>query len=63
MYAIRSYYGSRPTEAELAILEVLWDTGPCTVRQVHESLKRLLRRRQEWAAGVVDQVEIRNNFV
>ena len=28
----------RPTDAELAILRVLWDQGPCTVRQVHESL-------------------------
>ena len=29
-----------PTDAELAILQVLWDRGPCTVRQVHEALKR-----------------------
>jgi predicted transcriptional regulator len=28
----------RPTDAELAILRVLWDRGPCTVRQVHEAL-------------------------
>jgi predicted transcriptional regulator len=28
----------RPTDAELAILRVLWDLGPATVRQVHESL-------------------------
>jgi predicted transcriptional regulator len=28
----------RPTEAELSILEVLWETGPCTVRQVHDAL-------------------------
>lgn len=28
----------RPTEAELAILRVLWDRGPCTVREVQESL-------------------------
>ena len=27
-----------PTEAELAILRVLWDLGPCTVREVHEAL-------------------------
>ena len=25
----------RPTEAELAILRILWDRGPSTVRQVH----------------------------
>jgi BlaI family transcriptional regulator, penicillinase repressor len=28
----------RPTEAELAILRVLWEHGPRTVRQVHEAL-------------------------
>ena len=28
----------RPTDAELAILRVLWRRGPSTVRQVHESL-------------------------
>ncbi len=26
----------RPTEAELAILRVLWSEGPCTVRKVQE---------------------------
>src|SRR5678815_4735517 len=28
----------RPTDAELAILRVLWAQGPSTVRQVHEAL-------------------------
>ena len=28
----------RPTDAELAILRVLWEHGPRTVRQVHETL-------------------------
>ena len=28
----------RPTEAELAILGVLWERGPCTVREVHAAL-------------------------
>jgi predicted transcriptional regulator len=28
----------RPTNAELAILRVLWASGPSTVRQVHEAL-------------------------
>ena len=28
----------KPTEAELAILQVLWRLGPSTVRQVHEVL-------------------------
>ena len=26
----------KPTQSELAILDVLWRQGPCTVRQVHE---------------------------
>jgi predicted transcriptional regulator len=30
----------RPTDAELAILRILWDRGPSTVRQVHEVLGR-----------------------
>lgn len=30
----------RPTDAELAILSVLWDRGPCTVREVHDDLSR-----------------------
>src|SRR5687767_9130452 len=28
----------KPTEAELAILRVVWDRGSCTVRQVHDVL-------------------------
>jgi BlaI family transcriptional regulator, penicillinase repressor len=30
----------RPTDAELAILRVLWARGPSTVRQVHDVLAR-----------------------
>jgi predicted transcriptional regulator len=30
----------RPTDAELAILRVLWQQGACTVRQVHDALAR-----------------------
>lgn len=30
----------RPTDAELAILRVLWRRGPSTVKQVHEELLR-----------------------
>ena len=30
----------RPTDAELAILRVLWQQGPATVRQVHDVLAR-----------------------
>lgn len=28
----------RPTDAELAILRVLWESGPSTVRDVHQAL-------------------------
>ena len=30
----------RPTDAELEILQVLWERGPSTVREVHEALSR-----------------------
>lgn len=30
----------RPTDAELAILRVLWTDGPCSVRQIHDVLSR-----------------------
>ena len=30
----------KPTEAELGILNVLWDRGPSTVRDVHDALYR-----------------------
>src|SRR6185437_869735 len=30
----------KPTDAELAILRILWDRGPSTVRQVHDLLSR-----------------------
>jgi predicted transcriptional regulator len=30
----------RPTDAELAILRVLWERGPSTVRDVHDDLNR-----------------------
>ncbi|HET9293203.1 MAG TPA: BlaI/MecI/CopY family transcriptional regulator [Gemmatimonadales bacterium] len=28
-----------PTESELAILQVLWERGPCTVREVQQALE------------------------
>lgn len=30
----------KPSETELEILRVLWERGPCTVREVHELLGR-----------------------
>src|ERR1700733_1204451 len=32
---------SKPTDAELAILRVLWQLGPATVRAVHDELNRV----------------------
>jgi BlaI family transcriptional regulator, penicillinase repressor len=32
---------SRPTDAELEILSVLWERGPSTVREVHEGLNQV----------------------
>jgi BlaI family transcriptional regulator, penicillinase repressor len=37
---IRNATAPRPTDAELAILRVLWERGPSTVRQVHDVLAR-----------------------
>jgi len=30
----------KPTESELEILQILWQRGPCTVREVHDTLIR-----------------------
>ncbi len=30
----------RPTEAEIELLKVMWERGPCTVRDIHEPLQR-----------------------
>lgn len=30
----------KPTDSELEILNILWDKGPCTVREVHEILEK-----------------------
>lgn len=35
---MREKAAPRPTDAELAILRVLWQRGPATVREVHEDL-------------------------
>ena len=31
---------SRPTDAEVEILNILWKTGPATVRRVHEEISK-----------------------
>jgi BlaI family penicillinase repressor len=62
----------RPTDAELAILAVLWRQGPSTVRQVQEALERLrptgyttaLKLLQIMAAkGLVDRDESQRSHV
>lgn len=35
----KTHEAARPTDAELAILKVLWRRGPSTVREVHEDLR------------------------
>ena len=37
---VKKSVSSRATDAELAILRVLWDRGEATVREVHEELSR-----------------------
>jgi BlaI family transcriptional regulator, penicillinase repressor len=39
----RNVPAPRPTDAELAILRVLWERGPSTVRQVHEVIVARVR--------------------
>lgn len=34
-----SLHSQKPTEAELEILQVLWQQGPCTVRDVNDQIK------------------------
>lgn len=34
----RSKSGFKPTEAELTLLNILWELGPATVRQIHDHL-------------------------
>jgi predicted transcriptional regulator len=36
----RNTHAPKPTDAELAILRVLWERGPSTVRQVHDVLSK-----------------------
>jgi predicted transcriptional regulator len=36
----RSTPHSRPSDAEIDILNILWDRGPLTVRQVHDELEK-----------------------
>lgn len=38
--SVSSPKSSRPTDAELEILNVLWEQGPSTVRQVHQALDK-----------------------
>jgi BlaI family penicillinase repressor len=40
MTYMKSKSQSKPTDAQLEILKILWERGPLTVRQVHEELSR-----------------------
>ena len=63
----------RPTDAELAILRVLWEIGPATVREVQEALSRGQKRPGYTTAlkllqimnekGLVDRDESRRSHV
>jgi len=62
----------RPTDAELAILRVLWRQGPSTVRQVRDTLEKLqptgyttaLKQLQIMSAkGLVDRDESQRSHV
>lgn len=62
----------RPTDAELAILTVLWRRGPSTVQQVRDALEKLqptgyttaLKQLQIMAAkGLVDRDESQRSHV
>lgn len=43
-----------PTDAELEILQILWTSGPLTVREVHEAL----RSRQTGYTTVLKQMQV-----
>lgn len=47
---------SRPTSAELDLLRVLWQQGPCTARQAHELLQR--ERPEVTEANVLRQLQL-----
>lgn len=46
---------SQPTDAELALLRVLWEQGPSTVRQVHEAQ---LRERDSAYTSVLKMLQV-----
>jgi BlaI family transcriptional regulator, penicillinase repressor len=46
----------KPTEAELELLRVLWERGPSTVREIHESLT------QEKETGYTTSLKILQNM-
>ena len=49
---------SRPTEAELEILTVLWSRGPSTVREVHEAIESKARRKPTQYTTVLKLLQI-----
>jgi BlaI family transcriptional regulator, penicillinase repressor len=49
---------SRPTEAELEILNVLWSRGPGTVRDVHEAIEAKAQRKPTQYTTVLKTLQI-----
>ena len=49
---------SRPTDAELEILTVLWSRGPSTVRDVHEAIEAKAGRRPTQYTTVLKLLQI-----
>jgi predicted transcriptional regulator len=49
---------TRPTDAELAILRVLWGRGPSTVREVHAELGRTLPPGYERPSGYTSVLKV-----
>ena len=46
----------RPTDAELAILNVLWERGPSTVRDVHDTLSAIQATGSADSAAIIRDV-------
>ena len=50
----------RPTNGELAILRILWQRGPSTVRQVHEDLNQVKRTGYTTALKIMQRMTEKN---
>lgn len=48
----------RPTDAEIAVLRILWQRGPSTVRAVHDDLNRTLPAGYDRPAGYTSVLKV-----